>query len=54
MPRRECTVQDSLESYPKRHSIPNLCPTAWSSLVWKAASWENVWGSSANSCLWLL
>lgn len=53
MPRRECTVQDSLESYPKRQSIPNLCPTAWSSLVWggrwKAASWENVWGSSATA-----
>lgn len=36
MPRIECTAQDSLEFYPRgipsEHS--NLCPTAWSSLVW--------------------
>lgn len=46
MPRRECTVQDSLES----HSRDTQLSLAWSSAVGGGRSWEDVWGSSASSC----
>lgn len=64
MPRRECTVQDSLDSYPKNQSERSQpVPTAWSSLVWLllGVGVEDVLrvemcgvGGLVNSGLWLL